>query len=337
MSKRKISIWLVIIATIAFGGYEWATSKKAATTYTTENVAHGDLLQTVSATGEVASLQELELAFSLTGRADSVLADVGDKVVKGQRLATIDRSTFPQQLRQAELDIKIQKETLRNMKRNRNEDVYSKNQRNAQESVIKKSQEAYSSVLRQMRDNSLYAPASGMIIKRSIDVGETAMASKTAFILADPDNLLLESNIPEADIVDVSVGQKVSVTFDALTDDDIFSGQVTEVDPASTVIQDVVYYRVKIKLDNFDKRLKIGMTCNDDIVTAEAHDILMIPQRAVKKENSKRYVEILHETEEKQEVEKRYVETGISGDNGMIEIKKGLKEGEKVITFTKTQ
>ncbi len=335
MFKRKTWIWIVIIAAVVFGGYKLLAGKKAVTTYTTEAVTRGDLAQTVSTTGKVVSAQQAELAFALTGSVDSVLVDVGDKVVQGQKLATIDRKTFPQQLSQAKMDIKIQKETLRNMERNRNEAVYSKNQRNAQEVVIKKAESAYSAVLRQMKDNALYAPVSGTITKKNVSTGEMAMAGETVFVIANPEELLLESNIPEVDIVDIVVGQKVFMTFDALTEDEVFWASVTEVDPAATVIQDVVYYRVKMQLDSPDQRLKIGMTCNDDIVTANAENVLMVPQRAVKKDGSKKYVEILKTNDDGETVEKVYVETGISGDNGMIEVKNNLKEGEKVITFTK--
>lgn len=333
---KKVIIWVIILAALGWGGYAMVADKKVATTYTTEGVTRGDLAQTVSATGTIISSQQVELSFMLTGRADSVLVDVGDAVVKGQKLATIDRSTFPQQLQQAQLDIKVQKETLRNMERDRNDDIYSKNQRNAQEAVIQKAQSAYESVLRQTRDNSLYAPASGTIVKRSIEPGAVVMAGETVFMIANPEDLLVESNIPEVDIIGISPGQKAMLTFDALTEDEVFSATVSSVDPAATVIQDVVFYRVKMRLDKFDERLKMGMSCNDDIIIANTENILLIPQRAVKKENGKKYVDILKEDNGTESVEKIYVETGATGDNGMIEVKGNiLKEGEKVVTFTK--
>lgn len=333
---KKIAIWIIILAALGWGGYAIFADKKVATTYTTESVTRGDLAQTVSATGNIVSSQQIELSFMLTGKADSVLADVGDRVVKGQKLATIDRNTFPQQLQQAQLDIKVQKETLRNMERDRNDDVYSKNQRNAQEAVIQKAQAAYEGILRQARDSSLYAPASGTIVKRNIEAGAVVMAGETVFMIANPEDLLVESNIPEVDIIGISAGQKAMLTFDALEEDEIFLATVASVDPAATVIQDVVFYRVKIRLDKFDERLKMGMSCNDDIVIANTENILMIPQRAVKRENGKKYVDILKEDKGMESVEKIYIETGVSGDNGMIEVKGNiLKEGERVVTFTK--
>ena len=336
--KKKIIIWVVVLAIIIFGGYKLTTNKKETTTYTTEAVTRGNLAQTVSATGKVVSSQQAGLSFMLTGRVDSILVDVGDKVVKGQRLATIDRSTFPQQLQQAQLEIDIQKETLRNMERDRNDDVYSKNQRNAQEAVIKKARSNYEGILRQMKDNSLYAPVSGTVVKRDVDLGEVAMAGEDVFTIADPDDLYIESNIPEVDIIGISSGQKALLTFDALSEEEVFVATVSSVDPASTVIQDVVFYRVRLHLENFDKRLKMGMSCNDDIIIANTENILMIPQRAVKREDEKKYVEILKEGDGVDSVEKVFIETGVSGDNGMVEVKGDiLKEGEKVVTFTKAK
>lgn len=318
---------------MVFGGYEYFSGKTPASIYTTEGVSRGNLAQTVSATGKIASSMQMELSFALTGKIDSELVDVGDKVVAGQKIASIDASTFPQQLKQAEMNVKIQKETLDDMKKNKN--ANSIDQRDAQRATVEKAQAAYDAVLRQAADNSLYAPIDGMIIKKNVDLGEMATVGAAVFTIANPDDFLIESNIPEADIVDVSAGQKANITFDALSEDEIFPASVVSVDPASTVIQDVVFYRVKLRLGNSDSRLKIGMSCNDDIVTANAENILMIPQRAVKKEDGKKYVEILKTEDKIETVEKRYVETGLTGDNGMIEVKNGLKEGEKVVTFTK--
>ena len=330
--KKKI-IWLVIIIAAVFGGYKYFAGKKAVTTYVAENVTRGSLVQTVSATGKLNSNQQIDLSFQATGLIVSVDVNVGDKVVQGQKLATIEKDTFPQQLRQAEADILAQKETLNNMKDIRK--TYSKDQRDAQRAVIQKFEAIRDAIVKQSKDTALYSPINGVVIRRVVDPGEVAMVNSPVLVLVDPTDLIIESNIPEADIVKIAVGQKSNITFDALTDKDVFRAEVMEIDPASTVIQDVVFYRVKLKIENVDQRLKVGMSCNDDIVTAEHSNVLMIPERAVKTEGDKQFVDLLRA--DGITTEKRYMETGLSGDNGMIEVRNNLREGEKVVTFSKAQ
>ena len=121
------------------------------------------------------------------------------------------------------------------------------------------------------------------------------------------------------------------MSFDPLYPEEIFDATVTSIDPASTVIQDVVYYRIKLQLDNLDPRLKAGMSANIDIKTMEKENVLMIPIRAVKGENGEKYVDILNESDNT--TQKAKVVTGIDGDDGMLEIISGLKAGDKVVTF----
>ena len=332
MKYKKKIIWLVIIAAVIFGGYKLFAPKAPVTTYTTEDVVKGNLTQTVSVTGELKSDDSVNLSFKSSGKIEQMNVEIGDKVTKGQRLAVIEKGVLNEQLRQAESDIKIQKETRDNMKKNHV--TYSSEQVDAQRAMVQKSEAARDAVLRQMRDVVMVAPMDGTVVEKKVDLNEMATMNAPVLTIANPGNLFVESNIPEADIVKIATEQKAVVTFDALTEKDIFTATVAEIDPASTVIQDVVYYRVKLKLDSADARLKIGMSCNVDVLTAQAESVLMIPQRAVKTEGAKQYVEVLKS--DGITIEKVYVEIGLSGDNGMVEVLNNLKAGEKVVTFTKT-
>jgi len=111
---------------------------------------------------------------------------------------------------------------------------------------------------------------------------------------------------------------------------------VTKIDPAATIIQDVVYYKVKLKLDRDEPRLKEGMSTDVDIKTDERNNAVFIPLRAVKNENGGKFVEILKD-EKNAVAEKKTVTTGMEGDDGLVDIKSGLSGGEKVVTLTKTQ
>lgn len=190
----------------------------------------------------------------------------------------------------------------------------------------------YDMAMENLAKATLKSSVNGTITRINNKVGEILGTGviKESFTKVITNDFILESNIPESDIVKVALGDKAKVTFDALNQDDIFSGEVVQIDTDATVIQDVVYYRVKIRLDSVDRKLKPGMSVNIDIETAEKDDVVKIPSRAIKTDDGKKYVEIL---KEENVTEKIFVETGLEGDEGMVEIKAGLKGGERVVTF----
>jgi len=337
MSKTiKRLIWIIIIAAIVVAGVLYFRGKKPKVAYTTATAQTEKIIQTVSETGKINAVDQTDLSFKLSGRVIELTADVGDQVKQGQLLAQLDLGTLSSQLAGAREDLKYQKETLDSMKRRKS--IYNIEDRDAQRSRIRSAQENVNGILSQIRDTKMYSPAEAVVLKRGVDVYETTVANSPSpvFTLGDPHNLEIDLNVPESDIGKVAVGQKAEVTFDALTPDDIFNLEVTNIDPASTVIQDVVYYQVKMKFTYDDPRIKPGMTANIDIHTAEKDNVLVIPMRAVILEGKDKYVNIL--VDEKNNITKKVkVATGLSGDEGMVEITSGLKAGDRVITFAKTQ
>ena len=156
---------------------------------------------------------------------------------------------------------------------------------------------------------------------------------KESFARIIADDFIIESNIPESDIVKLKLGQKAKITFDALPSGEEFDAELIEINPAETVIQDVVYYGIKLKLSVVDQRLKPGMSANVDVRTNEKSDVLMIPLRAIKIRNGEKFVDVLKDNDLTQEVK---ITTGLEGDGGMVEAKSGLKDGNKVVTFSKS-
>ncbi len=180
--------------------------------------------------------------------------------------------------------------------------------------------------------STLISPVNGIITEVNNKPGEVLGTGviKETFSRVMSLDMIVESKVPESDIVKLKLGQHVKITFDALTLDDIFDGEIIEIDPASTTIQDVVYYTIKLKINNPDVRVKPGMSANVDISTAEKHNVVIAPLRAVKSEEKKKYVDVLQADNTTKKV---YVETGLEGDEGMVEIRSGLSGGEKVVTF----
>lgn len=320
------------------GGFWYQKSKKPKVEYTTETAVRGTLAQTVSVTGKIASPHEVELSFKVSGIIQELYVDIGDKVKKGQKVAVIDKGTLYAQLREAKEDVTYQKRILASMKRSED---YNLEKKNAQRALIKKYEAAVSAILAQFADTNLYSPMDGVVIHRNGEVGETITANSAAsntpvVTVAQEGELEVKADVPESDIVKIALGQKADITMDAFPLADVFRGEVIDIEPASTVIQDVVYYKVKLKITNYDPRIKNGMSADLDIKTASKDNIVSIPERAIKGDNGQKYVEILKD-EKNNIVERANVKTGMKGDDGMIEITSGLTSGEKVVTFTKTQ
>jgi len=181
------------------------------------------------------------------------------------------------------------------------------------------------------------APISGVITDINFDVGEQTNLSEPAIKMLAVENYEVEVDIPESDIVKISVGDEVEITLDAFSGNDIFQGVITTINPAQTEIQDVIYYRVTVTfredqpeaVSALMEKIKPGMTANVTVNTAFVKDVLIIPQRAVKDEGDKTVVKILENGQPKS----IDVNLGLKGDEGMVEVKSGLKIGDQVITF----
>ncbi len=214
------------------------------------------------------------------------------------------------------------------------ESDFAKASRNA---TVAGARAAYDQAMLNLAKATLVSPVNGIITEVNNKPGEILGTGviKEAFSRVMSMDMIIESKVPESDIVKLKLGQHAKITFDALTLEDIYEGEVIEIDPASTTIQDVVYYQIKLKLNSVDIRIKPGMSTNIAISTAEKTGVISVPQRAIKLEGEKKYIDVLQIADNT--TKKVYIETGLEGDEGMVEVKSGLKGGEKVVTFVVTK
>jgi len=174
----------------------------------------------------------------------------------------------------------------------------------------------------------IYAPINGIVTKVYKKVGESISTAETMIEMLSP-HYEIDVDIPETDVVKISLNDEAEITLDSLGKEVKFSGKVINIDPAATDIQGVVYYKVKVSLDEKgDQRVKPGMTANVVIKTDFKENVLYIPSRAVLSNNGDpKFVRVL----KGEEVIEKEVNLGIKGDNGLVEIISGLEEGEEII------
>jgi len=206
--------------------------------------------------------------------------------------------------------------------------------RDSKNALVDSAKAGYDIALNNLSKAVLKAPVTGTIVEVNNKVGEILGTGviKESFARIIADDFIIESNISESDIVKLKLGQKGKVNFDALPSGEEFDAELIEIDPAETIIQDVVYYGIKLKLSVVDQRLKPGMSANVDVRTNEKAEVLMIPLRAIKVRSGEKFVDVLRADNTIQEVR---ITTGLEGDGGMVEVKSGLKEDDNVVTFTK--
>lgn len=177
-----------------------------------------------------------------------------------------------------------------------------------------------------LAEATIVAPFAGTVASVGGEVGELVSSATPMIVLVDLSRFHIDVSIDETDIGQVQVGQPVSITLDAFPGQGL-SGQVTRIDPLGTVTQGVVNYVVTIDIAPTDVPLKPDMTANADIVVAKKEGVLVVPNRAIRRDREGKYVEVLVNGQP----QRVYITTGLS-DGKFTEVVAGLEEGAPVIT-----
>ena len=210
---------------------------------------------------------------------------------------------------------------------------------NSANAVLNQAQAQLEQLTVSLADYQISAPIDGKITKVNFKVGEQPNLTDPVIQMHGADRFEIKVEIAESDITKIKVGNKVTIELDAFGSDHLFSGTVSFIQPAQTIIKDVVYYETTVIFDkdSWSDQIKPGMTANITAITAEKDNVLYIPQRAVKiketvlGEVANKYVDILINGQ----AQERPVTIGLRGDNGLVEVLAGLSAGDKVITFQK--
>lgn len=271
-------------------------------------------------------------------------ADLDDAIIKAKNSLSSAQTNGDQQIAAAQAKVDSTLEAWNVAKANLNKTVSPARSQDISlyQAKVKQSEANLELIKQKIEDSIIKAPIDGTITKVNYEVGEqiagTGMASPVISLLGK-NNFEIELDISEADIYKVRIGDPVVIDLDAFGTDVKFSGMVSFIEPAETVIQDVIYYKVTVKFvkdseekNSYYESIKSGMTANATITTAKKKDVLFVPSRAILEKNgSGKYVRILDNNEM---IEKK-VEVGLRGDDGVTEILSGLNEGEEVVTQIK--
>ncbi|MDD3662716.1 MAG: efflux RND transporter periplasmic adaptor subunit [Candidatus Pacebacteria bacterium] len=183
-------------------------------------------------------------------------------------------------------------------------------------------------------DTEIKAPADGTITRIDIKLGELAQALNEVIVIEDVDNMYIESNINEANILGLTEGLPVEITFDSFGPEEVFEGIVASIDPSSTLISGVVNYKIKVSVPEV-AYLRPGMTANMIIEVREKEGVIAVPSRAILTDKGgNKTIRVITDSKNKK-YEEVPVVTGMTGDGGLVEILEGLSSGDEFVALIK--
>ena len=350
----KKSLFGIALAAILAG-----CSGEEQVTYETTKVTRQDVSTSITATGTIEPVTQVEVGTQVSGIIDKIYVDYNSVVKKGQVIAELDKTNLVSELTSAQSNLSNAQSSLSYQKANYNryKTLYDKGliSANDYESAklsyeqalqqVKVQQQSVEKARTNLGYATITAPIDGIVLSKEVEEGQTvasAMTTPTLFIIAkDLTDMRVIADIDEADIGGVVEGQRVSFTVDAYPED-TFSGTVTQVRQEATTESNVVTYEVVISAPNENLKLKPGLTANVTIFTMEKKDILTVPVKALRFTPNEAILKDGETVEDVQAENKLWtregnvfkahaVEAGVS--NGTItEIVSGIAEGTEVLT-----
>ena len=263
------------------------TNKK---NFVTMDISHGDISQTVTATGEIMPLNTVSVGSQVSGTIQEIFVDYNSTVKKGDKLLTIEPSVLQASVDEAKasLDSAISQRNFAKNEYNRNKSLYndgfiarsemeqSQTQYEQSESSVIRAQSQYDKAVTNLGYATIISPVDGTVISRKVDKGQTVAASfqtPDLFEIAeDLTKMQIETAVSEADIGMIKYGQSVTFTVDAYSSQK-FEGTVRQIRLSPTTTSNVVVYTVVIDVDNSDLKLMPGMTAFVTIVVDSADDV----------------------------------------------------------------
>jgi len=301
--KKHIK-WLVLLAAVLVAGlvvrhYVVSSASADVGALVSEKVKLTTIATTISATGSLEPVDEVEVGTQVSGDVSKIYVDFNDKVKQGQVIAEIDKSKLQTTLYQVQIAYESAKNDYEHALKTfeRTKKLSETNSASAVDlesaeyamNTAKFSMDKSASEVKQAKLNLGYStiksPINGVVLERSVDVGQTvtaSMSTPTLFVLAkDLKQMKVMADVDEADIGAVKKGQRVEFSVDAFQNE-MFKGSVQQVRLNPKETSNVITYTVVITAENPELKLLPGMTATCTIVTEEILNAITVPVKAIK-------------------------------------------------------
>jgi len=202
-----------------------------------------------------------------------------------------------------------------------------------QEALVEQARAHYASAQTALENMTLRAPFSGVVRTVSVSPGQTISPAQRAFSLfSNEGDKIVTLYVLESDIANLSVGDRSEVNLNAFPNE-TYEAHVRYIAPAAHIRDGVTVFKTHLHFTNPDERFRVGMTADVDVFSTESEQVVAVPGRAVVRSEGKTFVRVL----EGNRVIEREVTLGLRGYDGRVEIKSGLREGERIITFIRDE
>ena len=302
-TKKRAIIALLLVsmagAATVFYQKHLNQSKPEEPRFKTVNVDTGNITQTVTASGTLNPVALINVGSQVSGTVLDLKADFNDRVKKGQILLTLDPTIFNAQIKQSEASLASAESSRRlalaNLERNQKLVTQnyisasaldqSKRELEVADANIKLAKAQLERVQADLNNSVIRSPIDGVIIKRTIDLGQTVAASfqtPNLFQIAkDLTKMQIDTNVSEADVGALKEGLAARFVVDAYPDRE-FDATLRQFRLAANVQQNVVTYNVVLDVENKDELLKPGMTAQVRLVVGNKQNVLRIPTAALR-------------------------------------------------------
>lgn len=313
MKRLVLYILMMVLAVGLYFAFGPGGEAEPEMRYITVPVKRGVLRAEINSTGSLTPLVEVLVGSQVSGTIKDLYADFESRVKKGELIALIDPDRFLAKVRQARADLEAAKATLaksevtaedeaRNLRRDegliakgsisQKEYDATKTRSDAAQAQVGVDRARVAQMEAKLHEAELElsytricAPVDGVVVSRSMDVGQTVTASFQTPVLfkiaEDLTRMRVYTNVDEADIGRVQVGQVATFTVPAFTDKE-FQASVTQIRNEPKIEQNVVTYNVVLDVSNEELLLRPGMTANVRILISEVRDALIIPDQALR-------------------------------------------------------
>lgn len=314
--RRPRALAGAAVAVLAAALLWLAGDDSSAVEYRTESIRRGDLLVTVSATGNLQPTNQVDVGSELSGTIEAVFVDDNDVVTTGQELARLDTTKLRNQLTQSRASLASARaqvleaqasveEARANLARLRHVaelsggKVPSQAELDAASATQKRAEAAAASAAAAVEQwraavgvdetnielSSIRSPINGIVLTRQIEPGQTVAAMMQApvlFTLAENlTQMKLEVDVDEADVGQVEQGQQATFTVDAWPGRE-YPSTITRVGFGSQEAEGVISYKTVLTVNNDDLSLRPGMTATAEITTQRREHVLLVPNAALR-------------------------------------------------------
>lgn len=193
---------------------------------------------------------------------------------------------------------------------------------------VKQAEAQVARIVAELNERTLRAPFAGVVSKLDIKKGEIAEANTIVAGVISAGLYEVVVEVPEVDIVNLETNLPADITLDAYGQEVVFKGTLVSIDSAETSVDGVSVYRAKVSFNDIDDRIRSGMTAKVSILKDQTLGVIVVPGRFIEKDENGEFVTVLKDEEEV----KTYIETGLRGSDGGVEVKSGVAEGDTLVS-----